>query len=102
MLGGFGGGWIRLEHPGDRIIEPSFFNTAEVAFFKQMCKVKYWVLDQCRFGAPSQKRAGMLLPYKSHAIALTCDHGHGHKALLGLDERDRFKTTPPACYPVSL
>lgn len=98
------GGWIGLEHPADRQREPfpSFFNTDEVEFFKRYCKVKYWVLDQCRFGAVSRKPTGMLLAYNSSGFAKRCNHVHGHTSLIGLDAFGGFKTTPAAHYPQQL
>lgn len=95
------GGWIGLEHPADRMRHPypSFFATSEVEQFKTSCRVKYFVTDQCRFGAPSRKPTGLLLPPKCAKISKCCNHVGGHDMLIGVDSDGRFKTTPAARYP---
>lgn len=97
----FRGGWVGLEHPADRGREPfpSFFATAEVAWFKQFCQLKYWVVDQCRFGASSKKPTGLLLAWNSGSIVWFCNHKFGHAPLIGLDAQGHFCTTPAAKYP---
>ncbi len=95
------GGWIGLEHPADRMRHPypSFFATSEVEKFKAVCKVRYFVTDQCRFGAASRKPTGLLLPPNSTKISQICNHVGGHDMLIGVDSEGRFKTTPAARYP---
>ena len=97
----FRGGWVGLEHPADRGREPfpSFFATAEVAWFKQFCQLKYWVVDQCRFGASSRKPTGLLLAWNSGSIVRFCNHKFGHAPLIGLDAQGHFCKTPAAKYP---
>ncbi len=97
----FRGGWICLEHPADRGREPypSFFCTDVVTQFKQLCKLRYFVLDQCMYGAVSRKPTGLLLPLFSHSIEKFCNHGKNHPVLIGLSNSGGFRTTPAAQYP---
>lgn len=97
------GGWTGLEHPADRGDPyPSFFNTPEVELVKQFCKMKYYVLDQCMFGAQTKKPTGMLLPTSSSDMMIRCKHSRKHPQLRGLDSDGNFLTTPAARYPPGL
>ena len=97
------GSWIGLEHPADRGPPyPSFFCTPEVDKMKHFCRVGYFVLDQCRYGAPSKKPTGMLLPLDCGHMALHCNHTRRHVQLRGVDSEGNFRTTPAAHYPPGL
>lgn len=94
------GGWIGLEHPADRADPyPSFFATPEVARMKEFCKVKYFVLHQCMYGAPSKKPTGLLLPSDCSDMIMRCKHTNRHDQLRGVDAQGNFRTTPAAHYP---
>jgi hypothetical protein len=97
------GGWTGLEHPADRGDPfPSFFSTPEVAITKLFCRLRYYVLHQCMFGATTKKPTGLLIPSCSSDMIVRCKHSRRHPQLRGLDSTGNFLTTAAARYPPGL
>ena len=97
------GGWTGLGHPADRGEPlPSFFATKEVHSFCRTFGLVYSVIHQCRYGAPTKKPTGLLLPRGLHKLQLRCNHHRKHKWLVGLDNYEHFETIPAAKYPRKL
>ena len=99
------GAWAGFEHPHDRGCEPfpSVFHSDEMRLLMATFGLQYLRIDQCMFGALSQKPTGLVLPAKSTQIKRTCSHSVAHKVLKGIDRvTGQFHTTQAAKYPSGL
>ena len=96
------GGWSGFEHPADRGHEPypSVFATLEMKALQLQFGLRYYQVDQCMYGAPSQKPTGLVLPHGNNSLIRRCNHWHGHLLSLGWDPAlGVYTTTDAAKYP---
>jgi len=105
---GRAGGLFLTEHPDDPGPPyPSIFATSPVLSLEQEFQCSWVVFDQCRFDASGRKRTrlhGNIDNFEAFGaeqgshFGYLCCHG-SHKALRGLDDKGKFKTSIAQEYP---